>query len=154
MTLFRLLVTSKTNRLDTCRRHILTKDPPLVRSAKQRLGNTSIGLFNPDIPVINRWQPVLCSIEIDFQLRSSRSKGFNVSWLLSSSEEMCLSSASVPGKGITIYKHLSFGNGRHIYNDYIWTIYFRVPGIDVEILIHPVQRDTDHTGQAAGISWL
>ena len=69
MTFFRLLSTSKTNRPDSCRAHILTDDPALVQSAKQRLGNTSVGIFNPDIPLINRWQPELCSIEIDFQIR-------------------------------------------------------------------------------------
>ena len=69
MTFFRLLLTSKTNRENSCQPHILTKDLSLVQLVKQRLGNTSVGIFNPNIPLINWWQPALCSIEIDFQIR-------------------------------------------------------------------------------------
>jgi len=56
---------------------------------------------------------------------------------------------------LTIDKNPSFGNGMHIYNDYIRTIYFLEPGIFVEILSRPhAHRDKDHTDQPAGISWL
>jgi hypothetical protein len=68
-----------------------------------------------------------------------------------SSEETDLSSASVPSRGIASNKNPSFGNGMHIYHDYIRTIYFLVPGIFIEILTHLVRRDTDHMDQPAGI---